>query len=355
MIGISGRVYNTPNPGGAAQVALRHADCLLERSDTLVYTSKKVADRFPEGQTDSTGYWSNSSYYGLLWEQVVLPQIAKDVNVMYYPTGMCTLTNTPYDTVICVQGLSAFHGYASTSYRIFRRVVVPQILDSADSIVTVSEYLKNEIVDRFGVSESSIYVIYNGIDPIYHKSNMYSTDVDTPDDYFLYTGALSETKNVDGIIKAFHIINQKCDTNYKLLLVGPEANSTNASALDDISYDNVIKYGYVSSRQKLATLYARSTIFLFPSYYESFGLPPVEAMACGTPVVASDQAALPEILGDAALFVDPDDSTEIAEAAISILENDELYDSLVAAGYERSQRYSWNNAGESLYRLLRNF
>jgi glycosyltransferase involved in cell wall biosynthesis len=223
--------------------------------------------------------------------------------------------------------------------------------DEATIVITPSTHVKQELMALGGVPEHKICVIHHGIDRMFQRT----TDtnkivgalrkyglVDVP--YLLTAGFLDPRKNISGHIKALErIIADRRMSDLRLVLVGPKILKTK-SLLEQIKTssvrDRIVLTGYVP-REELPLLYGGAQAFLYCSKYEGFGLPVLEAMACGTPVVTSNTTSLPEISGGAALLVDPTDPDDIAAAISRIARDEALRRDLTARGLARAARFSW--------------
>jgi glycosyltransferase involved in cell wall biosynthesis len=225
----------------------------------------------------------------------------------------------------------------------------------ADLIFTVSEFSKSKICLELDVTESKVQVVYNGVNEIFFSDKQPTSDLSLPDTYLLYVGALSTRKNISGLLQAFRILKEDYDIEHKLVLIGPEDDPTNESDIDpqmiDPIREDIIQLGYVTD-EELKEAYTAADIFVFPSYYEGFGIPPLEAMACGTPVVASDRTAIPEVLGDAAEYVDPDHPESISEGVVNILTDPDLSKTLTDKGQSQSEQFQWTKSAKKLYKTL---
>lgn len=227
-------------------------------------------------------------------------------------------------------------------------------INRADHIITVSNFVKREAIEKLKFKEKDISVVYNGIDhslfiPLTKKS------MDLPDKYILYVGSLEPRKNIKTLIKAYLLLKD-IKRKFKLVLVGFKGWK-NADIMKMIKKNKkYIKYlGYVEE-SKMPEIYSRATLFVYPSLYEGFGIPPLEAMSCGTPVIASNRFSLPEVCGDAAFYCDP--TIKGIALALNVLVNDEnLRKKLISKGLEHSKKYSWNKSAlehEKIFKRLIN-
>jgi glycosyltransferase involved in cell wall biosynthesis len=223
---------------------------------------------------------------------------------------------------------------------------------TSDRILTVSEASKRDILRFFDVPADKITVIYNGIDERFLKP---------PDDeevrrtceryqleseFVLYAGNVKPHKNLERLIDAFHLVRQRGLDHLQLVIIGDEI-SRYAELRRAVHRYNLHKHvrflGHLAE-ESLMALYRRASAFVFPSLYEGFGLPPLEAMASGAPVVTSNVSSLPEVVGDAAVLVDPRDAASIADGIYRVLDDSGLRADLRARGFVRAAEFSWERA-----------
>jgi glycosyltransferase involved in cell wall biosynthesis len=226
---------------------------------------------------------------------------------------------------------------------------VPEIIPLCDGIITVSEFSKRDIVNTLNFPEDKIFVTHLGAEDIYFPQNKYKckefvkSKYGIEDNFILYVGGFSPRKNIKGLIQAFSLIKSKLTEPYKLVILGKKGRSY--YDYRDLAYslglkEDVIFTGYVPV-EELPIFYNAATIFCYPSFYEGFGLPPLEAMACGTPTVAANTTSIPEILGDDALYIDPYNIDDIAEKLLMLTEDEKLRTAMSFKGLKRSTMYSW--------------
>jgi len=220
----------------------------------------------------------------------------------------------------------------------------------SDMIITVSHYMKKEILELLNFEPEKIKVIYNGYDKGIFKRyspselNGFRNRFKLPQYFLLFVGALEPRKNLERLIKAYISLNKDVKKDLKLVLAGaPGWRNKKIMALINVEKENIYYLGYVSN-QELAFLYNLATLFVFPSLYEGFGLPPLEAMACGCPVVVSNVSALPEICGDAAYYINPYNIDSIVEGICKVLDDKDLRGELIKKGLERAKIFSWDKS-----------
>ncbi|HUP35710.1 MAG TPA: glycosyltransferase family 1 protein [Candidatus Limnocylindria bacterium] len=222
----------------------------------------------------------------------------------------------------------------------------------ASRIMTVSEASKRDILRYFTIPESKIDVIYNAIDdrfgmmPPEEEIARVRERYQLNDPFVLYAGNIKPHKNLERLIEAFHMLRRGDLEHVKLLIIGDEISkyATLRRAVHRLKlHQHVRFFGFVPD-QTLAVLYRLAGVFVFPSLYEGFGLPPLEAMASGTPVITSNVSSLPEVVGDAAVLVDPYEPEDIADAMRRVLTDAPLREDLVRRGLARASMFSWERS-----------
>lgn len=219
----------------------------------------------------------------------------------------------------------------------------------ADALIAVSNFTKNEIVELLNIPEERIRVIHNGIAQIFKPVNdtmkieRVKSKYGVNGSYLLFVGNIEPKKNIERVIYAYLSLRQSLNCKYPLLVVGKKTLYFQ-SLLEVIRRYNAEKdiiFTDVVSNDELACLYSGAQFLIFPSLYEGFGIPVIEAMACGLPVITSNVTSLPEVVGDAALQVDPLSVDDITGAMHSLLYNNELRVTLQRRGFERAKLFSW--------------
>jgi len=251
--------------------------------------------------------------------------------------------------ILVVHDLSyeIFPEFYSSKGRLWHKAIdAKKFCEDADQIVTVSQNTKKDVQNIFGISEEKVKTIYPGV------SNRFTTDADVmglrekynlPEKFILFLGTIEPRKNIVGLIQAFKKI--KSDIPHDLVISGSKGYLAN-KILSDL--DERMHYiDYVDDADKPG-LYKLADIFAFPSFYEGFGFPPLEAMAAGTPVVASHTGSLSEVLGNNALLINPYNPTEISEAIKSLVKNPELGQEFLT----NKKSYSWEDTAREFLGLL---
>lgn len=281
-----------------------------------------------------------------------LTTIKPDIYMSPYPIlPICC----PGSKVVVVHDIIALieKGYSSR----FKLPFTYQLLDvikRANVIIADSISTKKDLIVKFNVLPERIHVVYPGYDASLYKvhiekkaieSTVSKYSLDGP--YLLYTGTLLPHKNILRLLRAFAKLKSEHGISHKLLITGPPQsdNGSVSRAINQLRLtQEVILAGHVDLTD-LPHLYHNADAFVYPSLYEGFGLPPLEAMACGTPVIASNISSLPEVVGEAALLVDPYSVDAIAEAICRVITDRELHLRMRQKGIERARLFSWTKAG----------
>ena len=222
----------------------------------------------------------------------------------------------------------------------------------AARILTVSEASKRDILRFFAIPADKVQVIYNAIDGRFLTPPDEATtervrqryQLDHP--FVLYVGNIRPHKNIERTIDAFGRTREDGPTGLKLVIIGDEVSKYPSlrQMVHRHKLDKHVRFLGFQPQETLASFYRLARAFVFPSLYEGFGLPPLEAMACGTPVITSNVSSLPEVAGDAALLVDPYDVEALARAMVRIVTDQPLRDMLVARGLARARQFSWTES-----------
>jgi len=290
-------------------------------------------------------------FYRIFFENFFLKRkIQKNKIHLYHATSYVIpfLINTK--AVVTVHDLIAidFPKLCKSTSVIYFKLFLKKSLLKAEKIITVSEIVKSDIIKHYKVNPSKINVIPLGIDPIFRtKIDLNIKEkYNLPDRYILFVGNLEAKKNLKRLFQAFKKVKEKNTFDHKLILVGKKgwkAGDLN-KLISQLNLDNQISFlGYVPKKD-LPAIYSMADVFVFPSIYEGFGIPPLEAMACETPVIVSSQGASPEVCGDACLKVDPYKIDDIANGMELIITNKTLSKDLILKGLKQVQQYSWEKA-----------
>ena len=277
----------------------------------------------------------------------------KEYDILFVPVHTFPIIHPRL--IITIQGLE--FEKLPRMYPFFKRKLLRWItkrnVKRAEKIIVPSLSTKNDLIKFYHVNAEKISVVYHGVGNPKAASNTMKLAFDL-DKYILYLGRGDKRKNINGLIKAFRILKHDHQIPHKLVLAGPNIGYRIPRDLGR----NVICTGYINDAEKWQLL-KNADVFVFPSFYEGFGIPILEAQKAGTPVVCSSTSSMPEIVFNptdhepSALMVNPYKPTEIAEAIHKIIRNQVFSDELVKRGYENVQRFSWSKcAAETLKVIL---
>ena len=223
----------------------------------------------------------------------------------------------------------------------------------SDMIITGSHFTKEEIVKYLNFSEDKIEVIHHGIDhnlfKVYQEPKV---DFELPKKYILSVGSIEPRKNLLGLLKAYALLDEKLKSEYQLVLVGFKGwENIEIMELIKQNEKSIHYLGFITD-EELAQVYNLTSLFVFPSFYEGFGLPPLEAMACGSPVVCSDSSSLPEVGGDAVVYCNPQDTNDIKEKIEIVLNNTTLQNEMIDKGLQQAKKFSWEKSSKEHMRVF---
>jgi glycosyltransferase involved in cell wall biosynthesis len=299
---------------------------------------------------------SLSALARLVWSQSVLPSRLRSQDVFYSPTHHGVLRNTVRQ-VITIHDLLAMR--FPSQYRLqhyYFAYVLPQLIKRASAVVVVSEATRKDVHRFYDVAADKVSVVHGAVDehfgPVSDRDQVNIKARYGLKDYILVVGASFPHKNIVRALEAFDSL-QSTRSNIELVIAGgrPEYIAVLREKVRDLNARAVKFIGYVPL-QDLPALYAAAELLLYPSLYEGFGLPPLEAMACGCPVVISNTPSLSEICGDAGYYVEAEDVQSIADGLSAVLVDPNLAKRLRAAGLQRVQLYSWDKTAREVLRVL---
>jgi len=287
-----------------------------------------------------------------LWTQIrlALEMLFKSPDILFVPVHILPFFH-PKKSVVAIHGLE--YEYWPQCYSFFRRWYLrwstKSALKRARRIITISENTKDDLLKLYGGDAGKIEAVLHGVSKPEVKIKM--KNINEP--YLLYLGRIETKKNIRGILEAYEILKEKYKLPHKLILAGaPGYGYGNLKFKIKNLKLKIIELGYVSEDEKWQLL-LNADIFLFPSFYEGFGLPVLEAQAAGAPVITSDNSCLPEVAGEGALLVNPQNPAQIAKAAIAIIDDKVLRDRLIQLGYENVKRFSWEKCARETLNILK--
>jgi glycosyltransferase involved in cell wall biosynthesis len=235
----------------------------------------------------------------------------------------------------------------------------PKYAEAASRIATVSEFSKQDLINTYHINPQKIDVVYNGINsffkPITAEFKQKTKEKYTQGkNYFVCVGSLHPRKNIPNLIRAFAAFKKETNSDFKLVLAGPEfwGLADIRSALEEsAAKEDVIFTGRLSN-EDLSMVLGSATALSFVPYYEGFGIPLIEAMEAQIPIITSNVTSLPEVAGEAALFVNPMDINDIKHAMLQIYQNENLCKSLIEKGNHQKQNFSWDKSADLLWKSI---
>lgn len=291
------------------------------------------------------------------WEQVRLPLAVKKekIDLLHCTCNTAPLRlNIPYivtlHDIIYLENISFKGTFYQNFGNLYRRWIVPNIIKRSKGIITVSEFERNNIIESLGIESNKIKVIYNGVHKKFKiiedekKLLYYKNKNKLPDRFILFLGNTAPKKNTTRVLKAYQLYFEESSNPIPLVII-----DFNKKYLPDFirNNTNIIPLNFIPN-DDLPILYNLASLFLYPSLRESFGMPILEAMACGTPVITSNTSSMPEIAGSAAILVNPYDPHEISKKIEFILNNQNIYDDKVKEGIINIKKFSWENSANKL-------
>ncbi|MCK9291195.1 MAG: glycosyltransferase family 1 protein [Bacteroidales bacterium] len=305
------------------------------------------------------------------WEQFALPKAAKKYGCDLLH---CTSNTAPINgdipliitlhDIIYLEGISLFKK-GGTWYQkfgnMYRRYVVPKVVNKSQRIITVSHFEKNRIREFFGfpAEDKRLVAIYNGVSEHFRsvKDTQELTRVKDkyrlPDTYAFFLGNTDPKKNTLGVLRAFSDYLKEGNKPFTLVMLDYERSALE-TLLREIGDKELINHihltGYVVNTD-LPSIYSQAELFLYPSLRESFGIPMLEAMKCGTPVITSNTSSMPEVSGDAALIIDPFRPEEIKQAMSRLMSDQALRSELIEKGFIQAEKFSWMNMAQQVLNL----
>lgn len=303
------------------------------------------------------------SFYPV-WEQITLPRTAKKYNLDILH---CTSNTAP---IYCnIPLVLTLHDIIFLEPRdknnkslyqnmgwLYRRKVVPKILDKCRRIITVSNFEKQNIINKLNIPEKRMAMIYNGYNEWFTTfrdvADIYKSYIDKPG-YFFFLGNTDPKKNTERTLIAYSKYLEKSSVKRKLLMADLDKEYLNGiierNHIENIR-EQIVMPGYIVNSD-LPYIYNRAFAFLYTSLRESFGIPLLEAMACGTPVITSNTSSMPEIAGNDAILINPESSDEIAEKMLQLENNELYYNAQKEIGLKRAELFSWKKTAEQLLSL----
>jgi glycosyltransferase involved in cell wall biosynthesis len=304
-------------------------------------------------------------YVNILWYRMRVPVPATlfvgQADIYHGPDFVLPPLNAKVRKVVTIHDLAFLEHpeYAVSSLAEYLRKVVPEAVRAADVVVTVSSEVNRTLIEHFHTPPEKLVVVPLGVqpyfrritDPILLAATSHKFKLKHP--LVLAVGTLEPRKNHQGLIKAFYQAQKQQDGPAMLAIAGGPGwlYEETQQLVRDLKLEHKVRFLGRVTDHELVTLYSMADIFAFPSFFEGFGIPPIEAMTCGAPVITSNTSSLPEVVGDAALQVDPHNIDELAHAITRLLQNEQLRADLRQKGYQRAQLYTWEQSARQMLRI----
>ncbi|HUC80107.1 MAG TPA: glycosyltransferase family 1 protein [Flavisolibacter sp.] len=281
-------------------------------------------------------------------------------DVFFSPDGQCSLTTkVPQCVVVPQLGFLHHPGSYRKTHQRYYQFYTPKFIRKATTVLTVSNFSKKDIIDRYQTPENKIVVVYKGVKPIFqpldfNAQNAVKDQYTGGTEFFLYVGAIHPRKNLVNLLKAFSIFKRRLHSSFKLVLAGRMAwkNDEFSELLKTYKYkDDVIVTGLLEEVE-LAKLMASAYAFVYPSPFEGFGVPVIEAMKCGVPVLTSKNSAMEEITEGAALYFDPENPAEMGEKLMRVYKDEDGRKELIQKGTSIAQQYTWERAADAVWQSI---
>lgn len=373
-IGIDARLYG-PVSKGLGRYIKEVLDRVLNMdkyNSYVVFLSPESYKAFSSGNPKVKKVLVRARWYSLQ-EQIVMPFLIwrEKIDLMHVPHFNAPFF-CPAKFVVTIHDLilTKFPSQRASTlspllYKIkdyFYRLIIKKALSSSEKIISVSEFTKQDIIEQFKINPDKIIVTYEAVsraiedkDKKDDKEIILGYNIDTP--YLLYVGNAYPHKNLEALIRNFSVLKEE-KPNISLVLVGKEDYFYKRlkTFVKQKKISKIIFCGFIPD-DKLGAIYRQALAYVFPSRYEGFGLPPLEAMTHDCPVLSSNQASMPEILGSAALYFNPANKEEMISKLKMLIDDKDLRDKLIIQGREQIKLYSWRKCAEqtmSVYKAIMN-
>lgn len=342
MIVVNAR-FLTQKVTGVQRFAIEIAKILRRLNPEILFVSP--ADILDHALAKELGAVVIGKNKGTLWEQVDLRRYllanSKPLLINFCNTGILFYQKQ----VVTIHDMSykVNPKWFSKEFYAWYNFLIPHIVGRSLKVLTVSNSSKNDILQYLKIQPDKVSVIYNSC---YLNTNN-NFDAPGKGKYLLTVSSLDPRKNLNSLIKAF----KKLDREIQLIIVGLKSDNFGQSLNEELLTDQIVLKGYVSDNE-LSALLQNAGAFVYLSFYEGFGLPPVEAMSMGCPVIVSDIAAHREVCGNAALYADPFDTDDIKNKMVTLLDNETIKQELIIAGHQNIKRFDWFQSASTVLKII---
>ena len=297
------------------------------------------------------------------WLNYKVPALLRKHKVdIFFSMGNCSL-RTKVPQCLMVNDLSFLHHphFFTRNWFRFYKKNMPKFFNKAKVVVTASQFLKQDVINFYKIKEDKIDVVYQGINEIFIPVNWQQKEAikeknTAGKEYFLYTCEIHSNKNLVNLLKAFSFFKKRQQSNMLLVF------ATTRAITDAVFTQSFASYKYKSevrllenlSAENIAAITAAAYAFVYPVFYEGFCTSALEAMQAGVPVITSNKAAMPEICGDAALYINPDDFNDIADKMMLLFKDENKRNEFIIKGRQQAEKYSWDKTTELLWQAVEN-
>ncbi len=294
-------------------------------------------------------------------EQIKFQKIVPKCALLWCPHFNVPLLPVKAKKIICtihdLNHLALRKNYFYLKY-LYAKLLYTNAVRKSNKIITVSNFSKIELLKYTNAITAKINVIYCGVNNMFYTKNNVETNIELPLHYILFVGNVKPHKNLITLLKAYNSLSEETKTIYKLVILGrkegfvtPDKNIF--AYIDNHNLrSNVYFTGHIDN-DKLPSIYSKAKLFVFPSLYEGFGLPILEAMASGIPVVSSNAASLPEVGGDASIYFNPKNSVELKEKIEIMLKDEKMRIEYIEKGFNRIKHFSWEKSSTAHIKLFK--
>lgn len=295
-----------------------------------------------------------------IWFELQIPRILKKykADLFFSPDGYLSL-NTNVKQLAAIHDINFAHRPKDLPWlkAKYYNYFFPLFARKAKRIVTVSSFSKEDIHKTYHIENDKIDVVYNGINTLYTPTSeaerqMAKANYSGGKDYFIFIGSLHPRKNITGLLFAYDAFRSSIESDVKLLIVGESMFKTRDIELtfDGMRYKNDVVFTGRLANEALHQVLGASLTLTFVPFFEGFGIPVIEAMNAGVPVICSNTTSLPEVGGDAVLYADPFDVSEISDAMVKLYQDKELRESLIEKGFRQKEKFSWDKTAGLLWK-----
>jgi glycosyltransferase involved in cell wall biosynthesis len=339
------------------EALLTHLPCTAPDLELIAYAPHSVEqqarDEFPRVQWRSTRWPAERPLVRIVWEQAVAPWATADCAIVHGPVNVLPLA-LARPGIVTVHDLAFLHfpAHYPVAKRWYLRLLTGLSVRRAQLVIAVSDHTRRDIVLAYGVPPEKVIAIPNGIDPDWTRVPddelaRWRAERRVPARFLLFVGTVQPRKNLVTLLQALARLHDELD--WPLYVVGARGwkESPVFRAVQELGLERRVVFVGYAPPEELRYWYSAATLFVYPSLYEGFGLPVLEAMACGTPVITANRSALPEVAGEAAVLVDPTDASALAGAIAALAADERRRAFLARAGLARARAFTWERTARA--------